>query len=99
MTPGSERPGVLFQPIFMGTWFPVYPDQITEFTAGPIRPGGGIALLRWRVSVTDPQFVIKHGFPVPAISTTLVFFYHTGVFASSFNEPLLYFTNLVYKHL
>ena len=82
----------------MNTCFPVYPDKITEFTAGPIRPGGGITLLRWWISMTYPQFVIKHGFPVSAISTTLVFFYHTGVFASSFNEAFLYFTILVYKH-
>jgi len=82
----------------MYTCFPVYPDKITEFTAGPLRPGGGITLLRWRISMTYPQFVIKHGFPVSAISATLVFFYHTGVFASSFNEAFLYFNKLVYKH-
>ena len=86
----------VFRDIVLVSVFPGYPDEITKFTTWFIGPGGGIAIMIWWISMTYSQFIIEHGFPISAVSTTFVF--HTCVFNLSFNEVFLYLIGLVYKY-
>jgi hypothetical protein len=62
--------------MYICTFFPGYPDDITKFITQSFNAGAGITPISRCISVTYTPIAIKYGFPVSAISAAFGFFHN-----------------------